>query len=66
LGCIILTFLSSASESALPAKFPLHADAAAKAELFRERYTILHQVIMSFNYTSLTVDINEINKNSLV
>jgi len=40
--------MCSASESGLPAKLPLHTDAAAKAELFRERYTILHQVIMSF------------------
>jgi len=37
----------SASESGLPSKLPLHASAAAKAELFRERYTILHQVIVS-------------------
>ena len=40
----------SASESGLPAKLPLHADAAAKAELFRERYTILHQVILIIFY----------------
>jgi len=41
-------FLYSAAESEIPAKLPLHASAAAKAELFRERYTILHQVILLF------------------
>ena len=46
--CVTVNIIMfSASESGLPAKFPLHADAAAKAELFRERYTILHQVIVS-------------------
>jgi len=45
----------SASESGLPAKFPLHADAAAKAELFRERYTILHQVIVSPSWIELYI-----------
>jgi len=45
--------LFSASEVGLPAKLPLHADAAAKAELFRERYTILYQVILSLRYNRL-------------
>jgi len=46
-------YLFSASESGLPAKLPLHADAATKAELFRERYTILYQVILSLSYNNL-------------
>jgi len=36
----------SASESGLPSKLPLHANAVAKAELFRERYVSLHQVLL--------------------